>query len=122
MNVFVLCTGRCGATTFHRACEHIENYSAGHDLSTPERNASVCVDYCRTSSANIRAFLESKSRAFDFRLEEARRRFPVFWRDIGAEGDRDAAMAEFEVRHNRSKRRFSHSIRGFAHRLRTRFR
>ncbi|MCS3662077.1 hypothetical protein [Salinibacter ruber] len=31
MNVFVLCTGRCGSTTFARACEHIENYSAAHE-------------------------------------------------------------------------------------------
>lgn len=31
MNVFVLSTGRCGSTTFARACEHIENYSAAHE-------------------------------------------------------------------------------------------
>ncbi|BAO44699.1 hypothetical protein [Thiolapillus brandeum] len=31
MNVFVLNTGRCGSTTFIRACEHMENYSAGHE-------------------------------------------------------------------------------------------
>jgi hypothetical protein len=31
MNIFVLNTGRCGSTTFIRACEHISNYSAGHE-------------------------------------------------------------------------------------------
>lgn len=31
MNVFVLCTGRCGSTTFTRACSHITNYTAGHE-------------------------------------------------------------------------------------------
>lgn len=31
MNVFVLNTGRCGSTTFIRACSHIVNYSAGHE-------------------------------------------------------------------------------------------
>lgn len=31
MNIFVLCTGRCGSTTFARACQHIENYSVGHE-------------------------------------------------------------------------------------------
>jgi hypothetical protein len=36
----------------------------------------------------------------DFRLEEGRERFPEFWRRIGAEGDLDAALAEFDVRHN----------------------
>ena len=31
MNVFVLCTGRCGSTTFVEACKHITNYSASHE-------------------------------------------------------------------------------------------
>jgi len=31
MNVFVLSTGRCGSTTFARACSHIRNYSAAHE-------------------------------------------------------------------------------------------
>lgn len=31
MNVFVLNSGRCGSTTWIRACEHIENFSAGHE-------------------------------------------------------------------------------------------
>lgn len=31
MNVFVLCTGRCGSTTFTRAASHIQNYSSDHE-------------------------------------------------------------------------------------------
>lgn len=31
MNVFVLCTGRSGSTTFAKACEHFTNYSSGHE-------------------------------------------------------------------------------------------
>jgi hypothetical protein len=31
MNVFVLCTGRCGSTTFSKACAHMHNYSAKHE-------------------------------------------------------------------------------------------
>lgn len=31
MNVFVLCTGRCGSLTFTRACQHLCNYTAGHE-------------------------------------------------------------------------------------------
>lgn len=30
----MLCTGRSGSTTFYRACQHITNYSAGHELNT----------------------------------------------------------------------------------------
>ena len=31
MNVFILCTGRSGSVTFIRACQHITNYTAGHE-------------------------------------------------------------------------------------------
>jgi hypothetical protein len=31
MNIFVLNTGRCGSTTFIKACEHITNYSSAHE-------------------------------------------------------------------------------------------
>jgi hypothetical protein len=31
VNVFVLCTGRCGSTTFAKACSHITNYTASHE-------------------------------------------------------------------------------------------
>ena len=31
MNVFILNTGRCGSTTFIKACQHIDNYSAAHE-------------------------------------------------------------------------------------------
>lgn len=31
MNVFVLCTGRCGSLAFATACNHITNYTAGHE-------------------------------------------------------------------------------------------
>ena len=35
MNVFILSTGRCGSTTFIKACSHITNYSSAHEsLST----------------------------------------------------------------------------------------
>ncbi len=34
MKIFVLCTGRCGSTTFIRACQHITNYTALHESRT----------------------------------------------------------------------------------------
>jgi hypothetical protein len=43
MNVFVLCTGRCGSQTFVKACSHFSNYSSAHEsrmaLVGPERLA-----------------------------------------------------------------------------------
>jgi len=31
MNVFILNTGRCGSSTFIKACKHITNYSSAHE-------------------------------------------------------------------------------------------
>ena len=31
MNVFILCTGRSGSTTFIKACKHIANYTSAHE-------------------------------------------------------------------------------------------
>lgn len=31
MNVFILSTGRCGSTTFQKACDHITNFTFGHE-------------------------------------------------------------------------------------------
>ncbi|MCW8825903.1 MAG: hypothetical protein OQK78_05705, partial [Gammaproteobacteria bacterium] len=31
MNIFILNTGRCGSTTFIKACQHITNYTALHE-------------------------------------------------------------------------------------------
>lgn len=31
MNVFVLCAGRCGSTTFIKAAQHICNFTSGHE-------------------------------------------------------------------------------------------
>jgi len=31
MNIFILNSGRCGSTTFIKACQHITNYSAAHE-------------------------------------------------------------------------------------------
>src|SRR6478752_4229315 len=31
MNIFVLCTGRCGSTTFIKACSHISNFTSAHE-------------------------------------------------------------------------------------------
>jgi hypothetical protein len=60
----------------------------------------VARDYCDTVDANIRLFLRDKKNCMEFRLEDAPGRFPEFWKRIGAEGDFDAALAEFGVHHN----------------------
>ncbi|SCZ65569.1 hypothetical protein [Thiohalomonas denitrificans] len=177
MNVFVLSTGRCGSTTFERACRHITNYSSGHEtrvdrlgpdrLDYPSRHIEsdnrlswflgrmerryprevfyvhlqrdpravarsyarrldpglimsayahgiylylpedlenqaheVALDYVQTVTANIELFLAGKPNKMQFRLENAKQDFRKFWDRIGAEGDLEAALAEFDVAYN----------------------
>lgn len=176
MNVFVLCTGRCGSRTFYEACRHITNYTTGHEsrityigderLDYPENHIEadnrlswflgrldqkygdgafyvhmtrdreetaqsyakrhdtgiirayrdgilfecpayitpldVCRDYCDTVNTNIQSFLKDKTRQMDFRMESAKEDFRIFWERIGAEGDLEAALAEWDVAHNAS--------------------
>lgn len=63
----------------------------------------VSRDYCETVTANIELFLKDKTRKMDFRLENAKEDFRAFWERIGAEGDLEAALAEFDTRHNATK-------------------
>lgn len=51
MNVFILCTGRCGSTTFTRACSHITNYTAGHE----SRGSRIGADRFTYSDNHIEA-------------------------------------------------------------------
>jgi hypothetical protein len=62
----------------------------------------ICRDYVRTVNANIEQFLDGRENAMVFRLEDASEAFPEFWNEIGADGDLEAAMAEWAVRHNAS--------------------
>lgn len=177
MNVFVLCTGRCGSTTFIQACGHISNFSSAHESrshllgadrfdyppnhieadnrlswllgrldKTYGSNAfyvhltrnvrdtaasyanryetgimkayrgtgivwvpetadpmAVALDYCETVNSNIAAFLKDKPRKMQFALEHAKRDFPIFCNSIGATVKMDAALAEFNTRHNSSE-------------------
>ncbi|WP_051426110.1 hypothetical protein [Jiangella gansuensis] len=58
--------------------------------------------YVDTVTANIEAFLRTVPYSMTIDLEDAKDRFPEFWYRLGAEGDLDAALAEFDRRHNAS--------------------
>lgn len=62
----------------------------------------LALDYLDTVEANIRAFLRDKPHQFQFRLERAAEDFPRFWDWIGAEGDLEAGLAEWQRRYNAS--------------------
>lgn len=66
---------------------------------------AVARDYCQTVNTNIEHFLKDKSRKMEFSLENAREDFRRFWQLIGAEGDLEAALAEWERSYNASDNR-----------------
>ena len=60
-------------------------------------------DYVETVNSNIEMFLADKPNKMNFDLSEAADKFPKFVEWIGAKGDIDKALAEFQVKHNASK-------------------
>lgn len=72
-------------------------------LKGRQRNLDVAMDYWTTVNANIRHFLRDKSNTMVFRLEHAEGDFREFWDRIDAQGNLDAALAEWRVRHNRTQ-------------------
>lgn len=195
MNVFILSTGRCGSTTFIRACNHILNYTAKHEsrvyrvgpqrIEYPDNHIEsdnrlswflgrleqrynddafyvhlkrdrlktvssysrriragllmhayangiyfdlpndidthvIALDYYDTVTANIEAFLKTKTHAMEFTLENAKEDFQQFWKEVGAKGDLSAALKEWETPHNATSRRkkpFFIRVHNKAHRL-----
>jgi hypothetical protein len=170
LNVFVLCTGRCGSQTFYAACRHITNYTVHHEsrilltgkarLDYPARHIEidnrlawllgrldkaygkqafyvhltrdpikvaesyarrrhfgiakayyegillgargadtevVLRDMVHTVTTNIEHFLRDKPNRMLIRFEDIKTEFPKFWSWIGATGDLDAALPEFDI-------------------------
>lgn len=62
----------------------------------------VCRDYCDTVNSNIAHFLKDKSYTMEFHLENAKEDFRRFWDWMGAEGDLESALAEWDLKHNAS--------------------
>jgi hypothetical protein len=178
MNIFILCTGRCGSHTFIKACKHINNYTSSHESRSPllgnnrlkypqnhieadnrlswflgrldeiygdnavyvhlVRNRThtgqslsrymhmgimkaytngilkrssyrndpleISLDYYDNVNKNINAFLKDKTHKMIFTLENASKDYRIFWDLIGAEGDLEAALQEWERQYNPSRK------------------
>ena len=176
MNVFILNSGRCGSTTFIKACQHITNYTAAHEsllsktgaqrfnypdnhieadnrlswllgrldkqfpdnvfyvhLTRNEHDVAasfskrigfgilkayeqgilmheqhllpaqdIAEDYIETVDSNIKLFLKGTTRKINISLETVKTDFSRFWDKIGAEGDLDKALMEWDVNYNAS--------------------
>ncbi len=66
------------------------------------------LDYCRTVNSNIEYFLRDKKKMV-FALENAKEDFCFFWDHIGAEGDVEAALSEWDIKHNNSPKKVAGS-------------
>ena len=60
----------------------------------------VACDYIDTVEKNIECFLKDKQHKMQFSLESAQKDFEIFWKLIGAEGDIDKALAEWNITYN----------------------
>jgi hypothetical protein len=60
----------------------------------------VARDLNETVNANMRLFLRDRPLQMTIAIETARESFPEFWERIGAEGDLEGALAEFDRRHH----------------------
>jgi hypothetical protein len=70
-------------------------------IKTEER-LDICLDLWETINKNIDMFLKNKTKKMIFNLEDHKRNFCDFWGNIGAEGDLDGALLEWENKHNAS--------------------
>ncbi len=62
----------------------------------------IAFDYVNTVESNIRLFLKDKTNKMDFKLENAKSDFSLFWQEIGANGNLNHALLEWNIRHNAS--------------------
>jgi hypothetical protein len=74
-------------------------------MGLPEKSdpLSVSLDYCDTVNSNIDLFLSGKSKKITVTLEHIDQGFAEFWNLINAEGDLNAALAEFNRKYNATK-------------------
>jgi hypothetical protein len=70
------------------------------DVDPETDRVALAADLVATLDSNIRHYLRDKSKCMTIDIETAASSFPSFWERIGAEGDLQAALAEFDARHH----------------------
>lgn len=79
-------------------------YREGILLGGQEEQSALAIaeDYIATIESNIQLFLKDKHNTLDFSLENAKNDFQRFWKAIGAEGNLESALKEWETCYNAS--------------------
>lgn len=89
--------------SFHRRTDLGIMYAYWHGMflheTVPPTN-EVVPDYIETVNTNIELFLRDKTHKMVFSLDNAGEDFKKFWEWIGAEGDLEKALREWEIKHN----------------------
>ncbi len=102
MNIFVLNTGRCGSTTFIKACAHIDNYTSAHE----SRSGMIGEERMNYPPDHIEA--DNRLSWFLGRLDD-RYGNNAFY--VHLHRDRDKTAHSFATRHGRSiMRAYEHGI------------
>jgi hypothetical protein len=68
--------------------------------ASESQRLQIARDYWHLQNGNIQQFLANKSNQTTIWLDEVERPFREFWRDLRAEGDLEAALNEWDVKHN----------------------
>ncbi|MEL4455027.1 hypothetical protein [Lutimonas vermicola] len=69
---------------------------------TKREKLNVCKDYVNITNANIGLFLKDKSKVLEINVSTIKEDFEFFWNSIGAKGDINKALDEFNVKYNPS--------------------
>ncbi len=87
----------------------IRGYTKGMMMGKHPKSKAmeVCLDYCKTVNSNIELFLKDKPHRMTIHLETAQTQFVEFWDWIGAEGNIEPALAEWDTAHNKTIEIFS---------------
>lgn len=75
------------------------------DVDPETDRIALARDLVATLDSNIRHYLRDKSKVMTIDIETASSSFPTFWQRIRAEGDLEAALAEFDTRHHEGSSR-----------------
>lgn len=65
----------------------------------------ICKDYVNTIEENVQLFLKDKSKKLTVNLENIKEDFIIFWNEIKAEGNLEAALLEFDKNYNSSDKK-----------------
>ena len=87
---------------FSYAWGPLQYYSRTHALPD-ELKYQVGLQYWQMVNDNIELFLRDKTQKLTIWLPDMQQTYPRFWEAIGAQGDLEVAMAEWDTHHNATK-------------------